>query len=33
MLEARLLVLLTDQAGLHTPDPRRDPGAELRRRR
>ena len=29
MLEARLLVLLTDTAGLHTADPRRDPGAEL----
>jgi glutamate 5-kinase len=29
MLEARLLVLLTDIAGLHTADPRRDPGAEL----
>jgi glutamate 5-kinase len=29
MLEARLLVLLTDIAGLHTADPRRDPSAEL----
>ena len=29
MLEARLLVLLTDIAGLHSADPRRDPGAEL----
>ncbi len=29
MLEARLLVLLTDTPGLHTADPRRDPGAEL----
>ncbi|CAN5531978.1 glutamate 5-kinase [soil metagenome] len=29
MLEARLLVLLTDTAGLHTADPRRDPDAEL----
>jgi glutamate 5-kinase len=29
MLEARLLVLLTDIAGLHTADPRRDDGAEL----
>src|SRR5688500_7083157 len=29
MLEARLLVLLTDQAGLYTRDPRRDPSAEL----
>jgi glutamate 5-kinase len=29
MLEARLLVLLTDQAGLYTKDPRQDPGAEL----
>jgi glutamate 5-kinase len=29
MLEARLLVLLTDQAGLYTDDPRRNPDAEL----
>src|SRR5687767_6286936 len=29
MLEARLLVLLTDTAGLHTADPRRDPDAKL----
>lgn len=29
MLEARLLVLLTDQAGLFTRDPRQDPSAEL----
>lgn len=29
MLEARLLVLLTDTAGLHTADPRSDPEAEL----
>ncbi|MDX6652890.1 MAG: glutamate 5-kinase [Solirubrobacterales bacterium] len=29
MLEARLLVLLTDIDGLHTADPRREPGAEL----
>ena len=29
MLEARVLVLLTDIAGLHTADPRRDSGAEL----
>ena len=29
MLEARLLVLLTDLAGLHTADPGRDSGAEL----
>jgi glutamate 5-kinase len=29
MLEARLLVLLTDQAGLYTEDPRRNPDAEL----
>jgi glutamate 5-kinase len=29
LLEARLLVLLTDTAGLHTADPRRDPGARL----
>jgi glutamate 5-kinase len=29
LLEARLLVLLTDTAGLHTADPRADPGAEL----
>jgi glutamate 5-kinase len=29
MLEARLLVLLSDVAGLHTADPRRDPDAEL----
>ncbi|MFN2612110.1 MAG: glutamate 5-kinase [Solirubrobacterales bacterium] len=29
MLEARLLVLLTDIEGLHTADPRHDPGAEL----
>ena len=29
LLEARLLVLLTDLAGLHTADPRRDPGARL----
>ena len=29
MLEARLLVLLTDTAGLHTGDPRRDPEAKL----
>jgi len=29
MLEARLLVLLTDQAGLYTRDPRQDSSAEL----
>jgi glutamate 5-kinase len=29
MLETRLLVLLTDQTGLYTKDPRRDPDAEL----
>ena len=29
MLEARLLVLLTDQAGLYTADPRQDDSAEL----
>ena len=29
LLEARLLVLLTDTAGLHTADPRSDPDAEL----
>jgi glutamate 5-kinase len=29
MLEARLLVLLTDIEGVHTADPRRDEGAEL----
>ena len=29
LLEARLLVLLTDIAGLHTADPRREPDAEL----
>jgi glutamate 5-kinase len=29
LLEARLLVLLTDTAGLHTADPRADPDAEL----
>jgi glutamate 5-kinase len=29
LLEARLLVLLTDTAGLHTADPRVDPGARL----
>src|SRR5262249_27205253 len=29
MLEARLLVLLTDQTGLYTRDPRRDSSAEL----
>ena len=29
LLEARLLVLLTDTAGLHTADPRLDPDAEL----
>jgi glutamate 5-kinase len=29
LLGARLLVLLTDTTGLHTADPRRDPGAEL----
>jgi glutamate 5-kinase len=29
LLEARLLVLLTDMDGLHTADPRVDPGAEL----
>ncbi|HET8975034.1 MAG TPA: glutamate 5-kinase [Solirubrobacterales bacterium] len=29
MLEARLLVLLTDTPGLHTADPRHDPGAQL----
>jgi len=29
MLEARLLVLLTDTAGLHTADPRSDPDAKL----
>src|ERR671911_1645839 len=29
LLEARLLVLLTDTAGLHTADPRMDPDAEL----
>ena len=29
LIEANLLVLLTDQAGLFTADPRQDPGAEL----
>jgi glutamate 5-kinase len=29
MVEARRLVLLTDQAGLHTSDPRHDPSAKL----
>src|SRR5947207_4719967 len=29
LLEARLLVLLTDTTGLHTADPRRDPEARL----
>jgi glutamate 5-kinase len=29
LLGARLLVLLTDTSGLHTADPRRDPGARL----
>jgi glutamate 5-kinase len=29
LLDARLLVLLTDTAGLHTADPRRDPDARL----
>jgi glutamate 5-kinase len=29
LLDARLLVLLTDTAGLHTADPRREPGARL----
>jgi glutamate 5-kinase len=29
LLDARILVLLTDTAGLHTADPRLDPGAEL----
>jgi glutamate 5-kinase len=29
LLDARLLVLLTDIEGLHTADPRRDPSAEL----
>ncbi|HEY5976382.1 MAG TPA: glutamate 5-kinase [Solirubrobacterales bacterium] len=29
LLDARLLVLLTDTDGLHTADPRTDPGAEL----
>ena len=29
LVGARLLVLLTDTDGLHTADPRRDPGAEL----
>jgi glutamate 5-kinase len=29
LLDARLLVLLTDTAGLHTADPRTDPGAKL----
>ncbi|MFN8159640.1 MAG: glutamate 5-kinase [Solirubrobacterales bacterium] len=29
LLDARLLVLLTDTDGLHTADPRSDPGAEL----
>jgi glutamate 5-kinase len=29
LLDARLLVLLTDTAGLHTADPRRDPAARL----
>jgi glutamate 5-kinase len=29
LLDARLLVLLTDTAGLHTADPRRDPEARL----
>jgi glutamate 5-kinase len=29
LLGARLLVLLTDTPGLHTADPRRDPGAKL----
>ena len=32
MLEARLLVLLTDQAGLYTKDPRRAPGRRAGRR-
>ena len=32
LVDAELLVLLTDQAGLYTGDPRRDPGAELLRR-
>jgi glutamate 5-kinase len=32
LIDAELLVLLTDQAGLYTDDPRRDPGAELLRR-
>ena len=29
LIEANLLVLLTDQKGLFTADPRKDPGAEL----
>ena len=29
LLEARLLVLLTDTTGLHTADPRHDPSAKL----
>jgi glutamate 5-kinase len=29
LIEAELLILLTDQPGLFTADPRRDPGAEL----
>lgn len=29
LVDARLLILLTDQAGLYTADPRRDPKAEL----
>ena len=29
LVEAELLVILTDQAGLHTADPRRDPAATL----
>ena len=29
LIEAELLIILTDQAGLHTADPRRDPAATL----
>ena len=29
LVEAEALVILTDQAGLHESDPRRDPGARL----
>ena len=31
LIEAELLIILTDQAGLHTADPRRDPAATLLR--